>query len=69
LCIWETNFNRRKSNFFIIYSDARQNDIWENNIKIDIDVIVEKVVDWIDVAKDREKWWDFVKAVINLRVP
>ena len=67
--IRETNFNLRSTNFFILYSDARQNDIWEDNIKIDIDEIVEKGVEWIDVAKDGEKWRDFVKTILNFRVP
>ena len=64
-----TNFNLRRSNFFILHSDVRHNDIWEDDIKIDIDEIVVKGVDWIDVAKDGEKWLDFVKTVMNFRVP
>jgi hypothetical protein len=27
------------------------------------------VMDWIDVAKDRDKWWALLTDVINLRVP
>jgi hypothetical protein len=26
-------------------------------------------VDWIDVCKDRDKWWAVVKAIMNLWVP
>jgi hypothetical protein len=26
-------------------------------------------VDWIDLAQDRENWWDFVQAIVKLRVP
>jgi len=69
LYIRETNFNIRSTNFLILYSDARQSDIWEDNIKIDIDEIVEKGVDWIEVAKDGEKLRDFVKTVLNFRFP
>ena len=26
-------------------------------------------VDWIELAKDRERWWALVSAVMNLPVP
>jgi hypothetical protein len=34
---------------------------WENNIKIDFREIVWEIVDWILLAKDRDKW----RAVLN----
>jgi len=26
-------------------------------------------LDWIDLAQDRDRWWDVVNAVVNLWVP
>jgi hypothetical protein len=26
-------------------------------------------MDWIDLAQDRDQWWDLVITVMNLRVP
>jgi len=26
-------------------------------------------MDWIDLARDRDRWWALVTAVMNLRVP
>ena len=27
------------------------------------------IMDWIDLAQDRVRWWEFVNDVMNLRVP
>ena len=35
-------------------------------------VLAEDTVDpvyWIVLAEDRDKWWAYVRAVMNLRVP
>jgi hypothetical protein len=45
------------------------NNLWEDNIKMDIQEVGWEGVDWIDMAQDRERWWALVNAVMNLRVP
>jgi hypothetical protein len=42
---------------------------WENNIKMDLQEVGCEVMDWINVAKDRDRWRLLVNAVMNLRVP
>ena len=41
---------------------------WEDNIKMDLQE-VGCGMDWIDLAKDRDRWRTVVNAVMNLRVP
>jgi hypothetical protein len=41
---------------------------WEDNIKIDREVGWGGI-DWIDLAKDRDRWQALVYMVMNLRVP
>jgi hypothetical protein len=42
---------------------------WEDNIKTDIQEVGCEVMDWIELAQDRDMWWALVNAVMNLRVP
>jgi hypothetical protein len=42
---------------------------WEGNIQMDLWKIGLKRVDWIDLARDRDKWWALVNTVMNLWVP
>jgi hypothetical protein len=42
---------------------------WKDNIKIDLREIGCGVMDWIDLAQDRDQWRAVVKTVMNLRVP
>jgi len=37
---------------------------WEGNIKMDL-----QEVNWVELAQDRDSWWAFEKALMNLRVP
>jgi len=42
---------------------------WEDDIKMDLQGVGRGVMDWIELAQDRERWWALVNAVMNLRVP
>jgi hypothetical protein len=42
---------------------------WQDNIKMDLQEVGCRGMDWIDVAQDRDRWRALVKAVMNLRVP
>jgi hypothetical protein len=41
---------------------------WMDNIKIDIREIGWNVVDWIDLAHNRDQWRTLVNTVLKLRV-
>jgi len=42
---------------------------WEDNIKMDFQKVECEGMDWIDLAQGRDRWWAFVNAVMNFRVP
>jgi hypothetical protein len=38
---------------------------WEDNIKIDLHVVGCGGIDWIEMARDRDRWQALVNAVMN----
>jgi hypothetical protein len=42
---------------------------WEDDIRMDLGEVGWGVVDWIGLAKDRNRWRALVNSVLNLRVP
>jgi hypothetical protein len=42
---------------------------WVDNIKMNLTEIGWGGMDWIDLAKDGDKWRALVNTVMNLRVP
>jgi len=42
---------------------------WEDNIKMDRQEVECGVMDWIELAQDRERWRVLVNAIMNFRVP
>jgi hypothetical protein len=42
---------------------------WEDNIKMDLQEVGCGDMDWIELAKDRDRWRALVNAVMKLWVP
>jgi hypothetical protein len=42
---------------------------WEDNIKMDLREVGYGEADWVDLARDRDRWLALVYTVMNLRVP
>jgi hypothetical protein len=42
---------------------------WEDNIKMDLQEVGCGGVDWMELARDRDRWRALVNAVMTLRVP
>jgi len=42
---------------------------WEDNIKMDLQEVGCGGMDGIKLAQDRDRWWVFVIAVMNLQIP
>ena len=41
----------------------------EDNIKMDLQEVGCKGMDWIELAQDRDRWWALVDAVMNIWIP
>jgi hypothetical protein len=42
---------------------------WEGNIKMDVQEVGCRIMDWIELAQDRDRWPALVNAATNLLVP
>jgi len=42
---------------------------WEDNIKMDLQEVGCRSMDWIDVAQDRDRWRALANSVKNIRFP
>jgi hypothetical protein len=42
---------------------------WKDNIKLDFREIGIGGANWIQLARDRVRWWASLNTVMNLRVP
>ena len=42
---------------------------WEDNINMNLQKVGYGVMDWIELAQEREGWRALVNAVMNFRVP
>jgi hypothetical protein len=40
----------------------------ENNIKLNLQEVGYGGMEWVDLAKDRDRWWAIVNAVMNFQV-
>ena len=40
---------------------------WVDNIRMDLQEVGCRYMDWIGLAQDRDSWRTFVRAVMNLR--
>jgi hypothetical protein len=41
----------------------------KDNIKMNLQEVGLRGMDWIDLAQNRDRWWALVNVVMNLQVP
>jgi hypothetical protein len=51
-----------------VYNLGRPRCRWEDNIKADLQEVGCGGMDWIEPAKDRDRWWVLLNVVMNLQV-
>ena len=44
-------------------------DVWEDNIKMDLEEVGRDCGDWMELAQDRDRWRALVSTVMNSGVP
>ena len=42
---------------------------WEDNIKMDLQEVGWGSMDWIELAQNRDRWWELVIVVMNFWGP
>ena len=42
---------------------------WENYIKMDLQEMGCEGMDWIELAQDRDRWWELVNVAMKIWVP
>jgi hypothetical protein len=42
---------------------------WKDNIRMDLQGVGCGCEDWTGLAQNRDRWWELVSAVMNLRFP
>jgi hypothetical protein len=42
---------------------------WEDNIKMDLQEVEWRGMDWIDLVQDRDWWLSLVSTLMNLQIP
>jgi hypothetical protein len=47
----------------------RRGSRWVDNVKVDLREVGWRLVDWMGLAQDRDRWRAVVNAVMNLVVP